>query len=266
MNDLLHLHLGGPDTPVELGMVGQLDEHLRGALRELAREEGIEGKVGVRLEVRELGKRSVVLDVAPRLEGAGGVEAGAIVASLIEDMESLAADAPRPTMGTGLLGHCRALVGLARKAGGLSLRYGDRETLLGPEREVALRAALRDEPEPETVVVGTIETVNIHARPWRFGLYTKLDRERVECPFDEAMLDGVLALMERKTLVEIRGEAQYGPVGATPRTIVLDVPPEALAFDPEALLAFRRSADLTRAGEDAVAAIGRVREDRAPCG
>ena len=266
MSDLLHLHLGGPDVPIELGMVGGLDEHLRGALRELAREAGVEGKVGVRLEVRGLEKGSVVLDVTPRFEGTGGVEAGSILPTLLMDLESLAMDAPRPTMGTGLLGHYRALVGLARKSGGLSLRYGERETLLGPEREIALQATLRDEPEAEAVVVGTIETVNIHARPWRFGLYTKLDRERVECFFEEGMLDAVLLLMEGKTLVEVRGEAQYGPVGVTPRMMVLDAPPQTLAFDPGTLLAFRRSTDLTRAGEGAAEAVGRVREERAPYG
>jgi hypothetical protein len=266
MSDFLHVRLGTPDAPVELGMFEQFAEHLRGAFRELAREGGAEGKVQVRFDIRDAQKGSLVLALEPRLTGEGLITTEEIVDTLIDDINSLADDTPRPTIGTSLLQQYRALVSVAQKAGGLQVRYRQRETMIGPEQEVAFRAVLKEQPEAGATVVGTIEMVNIHARPWKFGLYTKLDHERVECLFSEPMLDRVFQLMERKATVEVRGEAQYGPVGATPRTILLDAPPIALEFDPRALLAYRRSADFLRFGETEVEAVGRVREERASYG
>lgn len=242
-------------------MVEQLAEHLRGAFRELAREGGAEGKIAVRLDICDAQKGSLSLALDPHLAGEAVPETSQIVASLIADIESLAEESPRLTMGTGLFAQYRALIGIGQKAGGLQVRYRDLSTEISPEREIAFKAALREQVETNTYVVGHIEAVSIHQRPWRFGLYTKLHRERVECYFADAMLEEILKFMERKVLVEVNGEAQYGPVGLTPRSIVLDAKPMGLDFDPSDLLAFRRASDIVLEGETAADAVDRVRKE-----
>lgn len=258
--ELLHVRLGRPEVPVDLQLLEGLAEHLRAAFREILGE-GAQGKTRVQLLVRDVRHGSLCLAVEPSFIGDHPGDAGAVSQTLIDDLNSLEQETARPTIGSNLLAHYKALVDIGMKAGGLELRYLGSIASVSEESGVAFQAVLRDQPEAGSCVAGWIEVVNIHHRPWTFSLYTKLDRQRVECRFQEEDLECILDLMERKALVEAVGEGRYGPVGVTPRQVDLSEPPRALVSDPEALLSFRRSAEITHPGETAAAALARIRTE-----
>jgi hypothetical protein len=264
--NLLYISLGTPGEAVDLLVIEQLAEAVRSVFRELLKESAEDNKVQVRLVVRDATKGSLNLVLEPQILGTEVVDASTVSASLINDINGLSNDAPRSTIGSGLLSHYRSLVGIGQRAGRLELRTDSLRAVVDTETLVTFQAALREVPEPDTVVVGRIESVNIHRRPWTFGLYTKFDQERVECRFDEAMLDHVLHLMETKATVQAIGEGRFGPVGTTPRQLDLHEAPQELVFFPDLLRSFRRSSDITRQGESSADAVLRVREERASYG
>lgn len=263
---LFRVRLGEPDVAVDLSLLENLAEHLRGAFREIVREQTGEGRVQVRLLVRDASKGSLVLTVEPELTGEDVPLPGDVARTLIDDINGLAADTPRPTIGSNLLAQYRALVEVGQKAGRLELGFEDASTFVGPENQVTFDAAMREQPEPDIRVVGHIESVSIHRRPWTFGLYTKFDQQRVDCRFQDDMLDKVLRVMEAKALAEVVGEGRFAQVGMTPRQIELTEPPTAISFDAAELLSYRHSAEISKAGESAADALLRVREERAGFG
>lgn len=263
---LFQVRLGLPDQPVDLSLLEQLAERIRGAFREIVREQTGDTKAQIRLLVRDAHKGSIVLSVEPELTGENVPSAAEVARTLIADINSLAADNARPNMSANLLGQYREMVKIGQRAGRLELGYDGASSMVGPENEIAFEAAIRDQPEAGVQMVGTIETANIHSRPWAFGLYTKLDRQRVECRIQEAMLDDVLRLMDAKTLVQVTGEGRFAAVGITPRVIELTEVPVPLQFDADTLRSYRRTADIAKEGESAAEAVLRVREEIAKFG
>lgn len=251
---------------MDLSLLEQLAERIRGAFREIVREQTGDTKAQIRLLVRDAHKGSIVLSMEPELTGDDVPSAAEVARTLIADINSLATDHARPNMSANLLGQYREMVKIGQRAGRLELGYEGATSTVGPENQIAFEAAIREQPEAGIQMVGTIETVNIHQRPWTFGLYTKLDRQRVECRFDEAILGEVLQLMNEKTLVQVAGEGRFAAVGITPRVIELDAAPVPLAFDAEALRSYRRSADIAKEGESAADALVRIREEIAKFG
>ncbi|GIK31574.1 MAG: hypothetical protein BroJett009_05660 [Armatimonadota bacterium] len=263
---VLTIRLGREDEAVDLSLLEQLAERLRSAFREIVKEQTGEAKAHVKLLVRDAHKGSIVLSVEPILEGEGVPSGSEVARTIIEDITALGQQQARPDMSANLLGHYRELVKIGERAGRLEIGFDGASSMLGPENHIQFEAAIREQPEAGVELVGTIETVNIHSRPWTFGLYTKFDRQRVECRFAEPMLVGVLSLMDAHSLVQVKGEARFAPVGTTPRTIELDEAPTVLEFDADALLSYRRSTEITRKGESASAAILRIREEIAGFG
>lgn len=264
--EVFHVRLGEPDTPVDLLLLEQLAEHLRSAFREIVREQSGDEKVQVRFLVQDARKGSIVLALLPALIGADMPPAAEIARTLISDINALRTETARPTMSANLLGQYREMVKIGQKAGRLEIGFEGNESKIGPENQVAFEAAVRDQPEPDTHIVGTIESVNIHRRPWHFGLYTKLDGQRVECRFEDSMLEDVLRLMEEKAVADVVGEGKFAAVGITPRSIELTQPPRGLAFDADELRSFHRSAGIANEGESAADALLRVREERSQFG
>lgn len=164
-------------------------------------------------------------------------------------------------MSANLLNQYREIVRISQRAGRLQIGYDEKSLVIGRENEILFESAIKEHIEAGAQIVGGIETVNIHSKPWTFGLYTKLDRQRVECRFPSELLNGILQLMDTRALVEITGEAKFSPVGITPRTMEIQEAPIALEFDIKRLLAFRRSIDIAENGESAADAIGRIREE-----
>jgi len=264
--DLLSVRIGRADEPIDLMLLEQLAERLRSAFREITRERSGNSKAQVTFLVHEIRKGSIVLMVEPLVEGEGVPSAQEVAGTLISDINDLGERRARANMSANLLGHYREIVKISERAGKLELGFDGSLTTLGPENQVAFDAALREQPEAGVEIVGTIETLNIHTRPWRFGLYTKLDRQRVECRFSDEMLDDVLKPMDLKTLVLVRGEARFAQVGITARTIDLTLPPVPLTFDSGLLRSYRRGSNIALEGETAADAIVRIREELATYG
>lgn len=263
---LFQVRLGLPDQPVDLSLLEQLAERIRGAFREIVRERTGDTKAQIRLLVRDAHKGSIVLSVEPELTGEDVPSVAEVARALISDINSLAANNARPNMSANLMGQYREMVKIGQRAGGLKLGYDGASSTVGPDSANAFEAAIREQLEAGVQMVGTIETVNIHSRPWTFGLYTKFDRQRLDCRFSDSMLEEVLRLLDAKTLVQVTGEARFAQVGITPRVIELLEPPLALPFDADALRSYRRSADIASEGETAEEAILRVREENAKFG
>lgn len=257
----LSINLGEEGQPVDLALLETLGEELRAAFRELWEEGGGQAHPRIRFTIVDAAKGSLRLRLKPEVEGEGGPATTAIAESLVQDIEAIGESRPRANMRANLFRHYRALIDIGKKAGRLAIEAGGQEVVLDQSNEVRYEAALKEERAAAVVLAGHIETLNIHRRPWTFGLYTKLDRQRVECRFADDMLGGITALMEEKAMAEVVGEATFGPVGLTPRQIELSQPPKRLVFDPEALLSFHRSVNLARPGESASDVLARIREE-----
>jgi|GEM_PF-6751453 hypothetical protein len=261
--ELFTIQIGNLNQPVDLIHLEQLAERLRMAFREIVKEITGTGNAQVKLLVQDVQKGSIVLRVQPIIDGDGAPPAQRVARTIINDINALAEDRARYDMSANLLGQYREIVRIGEKAGAIKFGFGEMNSYLGPENRIAFEAFTREQLEAGIEVVGTIETVNIHSSPWTFGLYTKLDRQRVECRFSNEMLEGILHLVNSKTLALVKGEGHFGPVGITARSIVLSEPPVALEFDPQRLRTFRRSSSITTEGESASEAVSRVREDLA---
>ncbi len=261
---VLHLSLGTPGSDLDLMLVEQLAETLRGAFETLLRERTGKRINHVQFILKAVSAGSLNLTLEPRADEADGIDLGGIAETLIADINSLASDTPRQTMGSGLVDRYRALVGVARKAGRLELRTDLNRVTLDPPSLPLFDAALKEEPEPNTRIIGVIESLNIHRKPWTFGLYTKLDQERVVCRFAEPMLEQVLHHMETGAQAEVVGEGRFGPVGLTPRQLDVLVISTAVEFSEQTLLSYHRSSSIVRAGENSEDALARVREETAP--
>lgn len=259
MSEQLNIRLGEGDGPLDFALVEQLSEHLRGVYREIARELGAEGRIQVAFHLRDASKGSLNLVLEPHIEGDNVPEVALVSQTLIEDINRVGDANLRPTAGSNLVAKYRALLQVAERANGLVFEQGGNIAAISSGKFTSFEASLAEDPEPDTVVVGTIETVNIHRRPWTFGLYQKLDRQRVECVFDEPMLQTVLDLMESKALVEVTGEGKFGPVGITPRLLEVLATPKALVFDPDFLLSLPGTLNLAEEGETASDVVERNR-------
>jgi hypothetical protein len=266
ISDVLLVHLGKQDAPVELVLLEQLSERLRASFREVIKDLGGDSNTHLRLLIRDAQKGSLILSVEPEIIGEDAPPANLVARTLIEDINSLAADSVRPTMSSNLLSHYKAVTEIGLRAGGLVIGYADSTAIVSEMNRIAIEAAFHEEPAPDTHVVGRIESVNIHRRPWTFGLYTKFDSQRVECRFPDEMLDKVLSLMDKRSTVEVVGEGRYGPAGVTPRQLDVLTEPQALSFDPDTLLSYRRSVDITRSAESPSDAVTRIREESASYG
>jgi uncharacterized membrane protein len=259
---LLTVRLGRPGEAVDLVLFEQLAERLRSAFREIVREHSRHERPQVRLLIRDAQKGSIVLMVEPQLEGADVQDVSQIARTLIEDINALGQQRARPDMAANLFGHYREMVRIAEQAGGLEMGFDGSKTIVGPGEQIAFQTAVREQPEAGVEIVGTIETVNIHGRPWTFGLYTKLDRQRVECRFPDSMLETILRLMDARTLVCVQGEGRFAMAGITPRSLEVTEAPVGLQFVPETLRAYRRSSEIAHEWETASAATMRIREER----
>jgi hypothetical protein len=262
----LSIVLGEEGQAVELGLLGDLGGQLRAVFRKIWEEAGGQALPQVRFAVVDAEKGSLRLRLRPEIEGEGGPTPARVARTLIEDIEAIGESRPRADMSADLFHRYRALIETGRKAGRLSIEATGGAVVLDRSNALRYEAAFEEERAANVVLAGHIETLNIHRRPWNFGLYTKLDRQRVECRFADDMLKVVTALMEENAMAEVVGEAVFGRIGLTPRLIELGQPPKRLEFDPEALLGFARRFDITRPGETAADAVARIREERADYG
>ena len=122
--------------------------------------------------------------------------------------------------------------------------------LFDAQSKAAFESALRGKLDPEVSVVGTIESVNVHQRPYRFSLYTKLaPRDRVECRFPEEMLEAVTGMLRSQAVVEVTGEGQFAPAGFYPLRIDVNGPIRSLSFSADSLLGYVRNHSLVKTGE-----------------
>lgn len=259
---LLYISLGKMGDTVDLLFLQLLSEALRGIFREIVREQSGERKSNILLEVRDATKGSLNLVIEPTIAGFNSTDSIAVAQTLINDINSIASESARSTMGAGLLAKYQSLIEIGQQSGRLVLQANGVQATIDSSTSIAFQAALKETPEPETLVAGHIESVNIHQKPWSFGLYTKFDQERIECRFDEPMLEKILQLMESKALVEVVGEGVFGPLGLTPSRIDLQETPRELVFSVNSLLSFRRSAGMVKLGESVPVALSRVREEQ----
>jgi len=258
MSEAISITLGVPNEPLDLSLVEHFSEALRGAYRELVKDRMGGEEADLRLLIRDVSKGSLNLILEPVSEDAGEALEG-ISQALIDDIEGLTRGEGRPTMSTASLIQYKNLARVVERAGGVKIRAEQSEVTLAQVDMSSVRAAMKERVYAGYQLVGRIESVNIHQKPYRCGVYSNVTRSRVECRFDEHMLDQILSLMEKGATASLLGEARFGPAGVTPTSLSVQETPTELSFDPDALLAFRRSADIIEDGEDAAAAVARIR-------
>lgn len=262
--ELLRIRLGAEGQGVDLGDLELMAEQLRATYRELIRDAGGDQHARVNFKIINVANGSVVFDLQPQIKDEEAPEVNELTRTLIGDINRLGEGKPRPTMSSNLLRHYDALFAVSVRAGRLELGFGKLAAVMDQSNRIDFQSATKNSVVPETRMVGLIETINIHRRPWKFGLYTKLDRQRIECRFTDNLLATVTRLMEGNALVEVCGEATFGPVGITPVTIELTEEPVELDFSPNDFLRYAHSSAICLPGETATSALERIRAEATP--
>lgn len=235
----LTIAVGPEGQQVDLSDVSQLANRLCKAIRELAREITGQETPHVDIPVVQVASGSVVMSVEPTSLGQGG-ERLPLAVQVFEDLSSIIAQAPRPTMSVNLYRAYTEVIRAPRQGIVYSVQHGQRCIQINDQIRQQVSEKSEQIRVPHTSIVGTIESVNIHRIPYVFMLYTKVEpRQHVECRFrDDNFLPAVTDILKSRAMAEVRGTAYYAPVGLFPLRIDVEEEPVKLEYSPPDLLRY----------------------------
>lgn len=237
MESRLTITVGIRGEQVDLNDVSQLANHFCKAIRELARE--ITGQENPRVDtpVVQVASGSVALTVEPISSGRDG-ERLPLAEQVFEDISGIVAQTPRPTMSVDLYRAYTEVIRAPRNKMTYSVWYAQRSIVVDEQIRQQVRERSEHVCVPHTAVVGTIESVNIHRKPYVFMLYTKVEpRQHIECRFrNDDFLSTVTDILKSRKMAEVRGTAYYAPVGIFPLRMEVEEEPQKLEYAPENLL------------------------------
>lgn len=258
---ILSLRLGGEDRNATLAELNDVAGHLCSALLTLSRELASDQDLTPRFEVVDARMGSLALAVRPVFEAGTDIEPETVLQTFVSDLEGIRADKFRPGLSTEQVRRYRSLVRCPREGSSFLISHGGATVLIDEQSKKAFESALRGKLAVNVSVVGTIESVNVHKRPYRFSLYTKLTpKDRVECLFPDDMLEAVTLLLRDQALVEVTGEGRFAPAGFFPLRLEVQRPLTPLSFSADALLAYVQSRSLVPPGRTVEDVIDENRE------
>ena len=220
--EVLRVRIGEAEQHPELREVQEVLEHLRKVLTTLWSELGGE-PVRPRFEIVEASAGSLTLGVAPTTAMETPPQ---LLSQFAHDLTELTQSRFRATMSSELLSEYRDLIKSPNPDTPIDYGYGDQWVRIDAATREQFEEAVIRTTAYEVSLMGTIESINIHRKPYSCSLYTKLPpHQRVRCTFEESLLHEIADALRKQCLVEVKGSAVYGPVGIYPLQLhILEAP------------------------------------------
>jgi hypothetical protein len=234
-------------TLAELKAVAdQVQKTLNAIVRNLTDEP--EAEVETHIIGAEIGSLSLAL--SPSIPETLDVNATTLCMTLVKDVRDIREQRFRPRLTPGLLQQYVKLVNTLRSSHTrMQLQYGEEIIMIDDLFRKYFQAATKERVAVKVSLIGRIEAINIHSKPYEFRLFlTQPGTEPVRCTFEESLLHAVIDEMKRRSLVRITGKGYYAPIGLHPTKIELEYKPEPLTFDKNKLLSYVRSLDIVPEG------------------
>jgi hypothetical protein len=255
--EMLRVRIGEAGQHADVREVQEVLEHLRKVLVTLCNELA-EQSVRPRFEVVEAATGSLTLGVAP---AAATETPPQLLPQFAKDLAELTQMRFRPTMSSELLSDYRALLKSPNLDAPVSYGYGDLWVRIDAAVRQQFEEAVMRTTAYEVALMGTIESISIHNKPYRCSLYTKLPpRQRVRCTFAEPLLPAVADALRQKRLVEVKGNAVYGPVGIYPLQLHIIEAPEPVEPNLDYLRQAVHSMDIVPDGMSIVEYVDQLRQ------
>ncbi|MFN7019476.1 MAG: hypothetical protein ACK4RG_09465 [Fimbriimonadales bacterium] len=256
--EALWIQIGESGKHIGLRDLERVTHHLQNALRALASEQD-ERRMRTDFEIVEASVGSLQISIVPTDKS---VDADWLFNQFVEDVQHLTQARFRPTMFSQTLAEYQDLFEAIRTT--LSCKYQSRQARIDESARQLLKQNVIRTVAYDVCLVGRIESVNIHTNPYTCNFYTKLEpRQRVRCIVPEGMLHPVADALKVESLVEIIGNAEYGPVGIYPLRFTLTHPPKTVQPNMEFLRRVVRSLDLVPEGISAMEYLQRLRDEHA---
>ena len=246
----LEISLGVEGRYAELIELRELSYHVHQSLKALAKElTGLEDP-SIRFEIVGAKLSSLTLEVDPILAEELPLDKENFLNTFTTDLKDISQDKFRMNMSSNVLNNYRSLIHSPSKKTPVRISFGNVDVNIDEKVRERFEATVRRTISSRTSVIGTIESINIHTRPYTFSLYTKLEpRDRIECRFEEKLLPEIAEVLKSRSLAEGTGDGHFGPVGLYPLRIILKDSPKRIRFDPEHLRTFIRKFELVPKGK-----------------
>ncbi len=255
--EMLRVRIGEAGQHADVREVQEVLEHLRKVLTTLWSELGGE-PVRPRFEIVEASAGSLTLGVAPTTATETPPQ---ILSQFAEDIRDLAHLRFRPTMSSELLSEYRDLIKSPNPDTPIDYGYGNQWVRIDAATREQFEEAVIRTTAYEVSLMGTIESINIHRKPYSCSLYTKLPpHQRVRCTFEESVLHEIADALRRQCLVEVKGSAVYGPVGIYPLQLHILETPKPVEPNIEYLRQAVHSMDIVPDGMSIVEYVDQLRQ------
>lgn len=243
-----------------LGDLKSVIEELQGAMGELAanlaRKE--EAKVDFEIVGAEVG--SLALTLKPVPDPALGLAAPMLLRTFTKDLADIHEQRFRDDLTGPLAERYRGLVrGIGRRKLSAEIVFEQMPILIEETFQRSFEAAFKERVSMDAEIVGHLDAVRAHYEPYVFFLYPKLSGfGKVECRFPASMLEQVRPLL--KSLVRVRGNATFGPVGLYPSRVEVSEAPSRATFSKKWLMDQVGTFSQLRPGESIDDLLDRNRE------
>lgn len=167
----------------------------------------------------------------------------------------------RPTMSSQTLAEYRELFKAPSQTVPVYYVYGEQETVIDEFARRLLEEKIVRTRAYDVSFIGTIESINIHQRPYSCALFTKLaPPQRIPCVFEDALIAPIAEALRSRQIVEVVGDAEYGPVGIYPLKLTIKHPPKLALPNKEFLRQVIHSVDILPEGYTIVEYLDELRQ------
>jgi hypothetical protein len=220
---------------VKLAELKEVTSRLQRALAGLATQLAGQAKPGIDFEIAEAAVGSLSLGLVAVADEGAPVEPERVVSTFTSDLSSIRRQSYRADLTPGLTRHYRALVTCLKDTGAVvEYSHGKDEVIVDDEFRRGFDVALKERVAEDVSVVGHLDAVNAHKKPFTFYLYPKLEEaDRVDCHFPPEMLQLVAGLL--KKTVKVAGTGYFAPIGIYPLRMDVRPEPQFLVWDPSIL-------------------------------
>ncbi|MCS7301412.1 MAG: hypothetical protein NZ556_07655 [Fimbriimonadales bacterium] len=256
--DALRIRIGEQGKHVGLRDLQRITQHLQSALNALASERE-EQRVKTDFEIIDASVGSMMLAILPVN---GHIDSHWLFTQFLDDLENLTKARFRPTMFSQTLAEYRDLFATTTTI--VFYEYREQSVRVDQSARELLEQQIVRTIAYNIKMIGKIESVNIHSSPYSCNFYTKLEpRQRVRCVVPKQLLPAVADALKSEQLVEVIGDAEYGPVGLYPLRLTLTHAPEPVQPDLQLLRSVVRSLDIIPEGVSVVEYLERLRDSHA---
>ncbi len=237
----------GMATLAELKVIAdQLQRTLNAVVRNLTDQD--EAVVNAKITGAEIG--SLRLDLRPTIAESVEADPDGVCSTLISDINDVWHHRFRPGMTPGLLHQYRTLVNALKESHiQITFDHGAESVTIDDGFRKRFQAATKERIAGKVDIVGRIEALNIHTKPYEIKLFPVLPgADPIVCRFEEFLLGPITDEIKRKSLIIVSGTGYYAPVGLFPIRLTLATAPRRVDFNPDRLRRYVRNTNLVPQG------------------